>query len=64
MLKSIKRLIMFYLVYSLGKKYVIPNQEKMTSFFQKMLPDRDASNNEDWGPTIIKIEKGDKNNGN
>lgn len=64
MLKRIKRLIMFYLVYSLGKKYVIPNQEKMTSFFQKMISNKDASKDEDWGPKIIKIEKGDKNNGN
>lgn len=63
MLKSIKRLFLFLLVYSLGKKYVIPYQEKLTSFFQKIIPNSDSSQDEDWGPKIIKIEKGDKNNG-
>lgn len=64
MIKTVKRIIIAYLVYCFGKKYVIPNQEKLAQLIQKQSSQNNRSKDEDWGPTIIKIEKGDKTDGN
>lgn len=53
-----KRIIRAYFVYYLGKKYIIPNQEKLAKYFQKQLASS-SQKSDDWGTIIKKDEKGE-----